>query len=185
MLELINNHLDYIIDPQTKHFKLFFDEEWNSKSKNISFGHDIEGSWLLCEAVEILGDSVLKEKVEKIAVEMVDVTSEQAFDEKDAIYAEKDADGMLHTQLEWWQQAEAMVGFVNAYQITGDEKYLDWAIRMWTVIEKYIIDHEHGEWFYGIDSNGNCDTSKHKVSEWKGPYHNVRACVEVLRRLKD
>ena len=185
LVELINIHLDYIIDTDTKHLKLFFGEQWNSKSKNISFGHDIEGSWLLCEAASIVDDTHLKEKVERIAREMADITIEQAFDKKDAIYAEKEADGTLHTQLEWWQQAEAIVGFVNAFQISSNEKYLDWAIRMWDVIEKYIIDHEHGEWYYGVDENGNFDPSKHKVSEWKGPYHNVRACVEVLRRLKN
>lgn len=184
LTELINDHLDYIIDAQSKHFNLFFDEKWESKSRNVSFGHDIEGSWLLCEAAYIAGDKALIKKVEKIALQMVDVTIQQAFDKKNAIYAEKEGDGTLRTQLEWWQQVEAMVGFVNAFQITKDEIYMDWAIRMWDVIEKFIIDHDCGEWFFRVDANGDYDSTKQKVSEWKGPYHNIRACVEVLKRLK-
>ena len=183
LIELIHLHLDHIISPETNHLKLFFDEAWCSKSKNISFGHDIEASWLLCEAAKIINDPVIDSKIEKVAIDMVKVIIKDGFDQKDAIYGARESDGTVHTQLEWWQQAEAMVGFVNAWQITGDEDYLNWTVRMWTVIEKYIIDHKDGEWFYGVASNGDYDHTKFKVSEWKGPYHNVRACVEVLRRL--
>lgn len=184
LLGLIHNHLDYIIDAQTKHLKLFFAEDWQGRSGTISFGHDIEGSWLLCEAAQILNDAVLKQKIEKLAVQIADVTIAQGFDNKHAIYAEKDVNGILHTHTDWWQQAEAVVGFINAWQITGNDNYLQWTLRCWDVIDKYIIDKKNGEWFYAIDSAGSVDKTRYKVSEWKGPYHNVRACVEVLTRLE-
>lgn len=184
LIELLHVHLDHIIAHDTKHLKLFFDESWSSKSQNVSFGHDIEASWLICEAAAIINDPVIKSKIEKVAIDIANVIIKDAFDQKDAIYAEMEADGSVHTQLEWWQQAEAMVGFVNVWQITGDAIYLDWAVRMWNVIEKYIIDHKDGEWFYSVGHDGDYDHTKFKVSEWKGPYHNVRACVEVLRRLQ-
>jgi mannobiose 2-epimerase len=181
---LIHNHINHIIDPRTKHFKLFFGEDWSSKSTNVSFGHDIEGSWLLCEAVEKIKDNYLKEKVQKTALDMVEAVMAEGFDNKNALSGEKDENGRVHRPLEWWQQAEAFVGFINAFQISEKHIYMEWALKIWDVIEKFIIDKKYGEWFFGINAAGNFDASRYKVSEWKGPYHNIRACREALIRLK-
>ncbi|MBW7456074.1 AGE family epimerase/isomerase, partial [Paenibacillus sepulcri] len=61
--ELIEVHLERIIDPQSHHFLLFFNDEWESKSGDVSYGHDIEGSWLLYEAAEVLGNHELTARV--------------------------------------------------------------------------------------------------------------------------
>lgn len=181
---LLYNFTEHIINKDSYHFILFQDELWQSKSEHVSFGHDIEGSWLLCEAAEILGDRELKKKVELFAVKMVNATIAEGFSEQHTIYSERDGKGQLCESIEWWQQIEAIVGFINAYQITKDERFLDWSLKCWRVIENKIVDRINGEWFFGILPNGQPDHSKYKVSEWKGPYHNARACMEILNRLR-
>jgi len=181
--ELIEVFIEFIIDSNSMHFKLFFDEQWNVKSNSISFGHDIEGSWLLCEAAEQLGDSRLMEQIHSIALKMVKITMREGFNDRYAIYSEQNGNGFLKRKTDWWQQAEAMVGLVNAFQLSKNSEYLQRAINIWDVIESYFVDRPHGEWFYEIGENGQPNINQYKVSEWKGPYHNSRACLEILKRL--
>ncbi|MQY72283.1 MAG: N-acyl-D-glucosamine 2-epimerase, partial [Dehalococcoidia bacterium] len=58
--ELVACFRDHIIDHERHHFHLFFNEEWQLKSRSVSFGHDIEGSWLICKALEVLDDEPLR-----------------------------------------------------------------------------------------------------------------------------
>ncbi len=183
--ELLRDFIDFIIDPETMHFKMFFDEYWRPKSKSVSFGHDIEGSWLLCEAVNLIADKTLEKQVKEIALKMVEATIMDGFGERKAIYAEKDGEGTLFHEVHWWQQAEAVVGFINAYQLSGKKRYLNWARDAWAFVTNHFVDREHGEWFYEIDGTGAPVAGRYKVSEWKGPYHNGRACLEVLKRMKN
>jgi mannobiose 2-epimerase len=85
---------------------------------------------------------------------------------------------------EGWPQAEAVVGFLNAFEISRDGKFLAAALRVWNYTEQKIVDHVHGEWFWRINEDGNPDSKLPKVSEWKGPYHASRACLETVRRVK-
>jgi len=181
--ELVSIFLDYIIDMKTYHLKLFFDELWKVKSNTISFGHDIETSWLLCEAADLLDSAKLKTKIEELGIKMVDVTLGEGFSKKNAIYTERNEKGILLKNIQWWQQAEAVVGLLNAFKISGDEKYLIHAQKAWDFIETYFADRKNGEWFYEITEDNLPEPSYNKVSEWKGPYHNIRACLEIIKRL--
>jgi mannobiose 2-epimerase len=181
--ELIEIFLDRIVDPATQHFILFFDEEWQPRSEKISFGHDIEGSWLLCEAAEILGDPDLLKRVRKTAVRMAEAVYEEGVDTDGGLVYEADPTGIIDTNKHWWPQAEAVVGFLNANELSGRQHFMDAAERSWAFIEKYIVDHEHGEWFGLVSQTGIPDTEHYKVDTWKCPYHNSRACFEVMERI--
>jgi len=181
--ELINVFIDFIIDPNTFHLKLFFEEQWRVKSNGISFGHDIEASWLIFETISVLDDSKLKAKVQDIVLKMVDITLKEGVSDKCEIYTNIDEKGALCKNIQWWQQAEFIVGLLNAYDISENEYYLSKAQRAWRVVEESFVDRENGEWFYQIGADGIENLKCYKVSEWKGPYHNVRACLEILRRL--
>jgi mannobiose 2-epimerase len=85
---------------------------------------------------------------------------------------------------ECWPQAEAVVGFLNAFQLSGDAKFFAAARRVWNFIEQHLADRVHGEWFWRITPEGRVDPTRPKVSEWKGPYHGSRACLETLHRLR-
>lgn len=179
---LLSVFMDRIIDKCTHHLKLFFDENWHCKSEAISFGHDIEASWLLLEAAEVLGDKALIRQLEDIAVKMAD-----------AAIRGLDVNGGLNYELEldhwnkekhWWVQAEAMVGFLNAFQLTSDQTYYQHFSSCWKFTKAHIIDTVKGEWFWGVNDNLALMPKQYKAGVWKCPYHNGRACLEMIRRIK-
>ncbi|WP_337098316.1 AGE family epimerase/isomerase [Paenibacillus sp. YIM B09110] len=182
--ELIEVTIKHIIDADSAHFLLFFDEEWNSKSEHVSYGHDIEGSWLLVEAAEVLGNEALLAESKAIALRMAEATLNEGVDKDGGLWNEADAHGLIDADKDWWPQAEAVVGFYNAYQMSGDEKYRDAAQRSWQFIENYIVDKQFGEWHWSVNEDGKPSENVQKVSAWKCPYHNGRACFEMLERLQ-
>jgi len=76
-----------------------------------------------------------------------------------------------------------VVGFLNAYHLTGQRRFLEGAERSWAFIDKYIVDHKNGEWFWMVSREGVPDATQDKVGPWKCPYHNSRTCFEVMERL--
>ena len=181
--ELVRIFLDRIIDPKTNHFRMFFDEEWHDRSKCLSFGHDIEGSWLICEAAEILGDpDILREAREK-AVKMAQAVYDQALDPDGGLLYEGTGKEIIDSDKHWWPQAEAVVGFLNAYELSGKDHFLKASERSWAFIENCIVDRKHGEWYWKVSRDGTPSQDKYKVDPWKCPYHNSRTCFEVMERL--
>jgi len=92
-------------------------------------------------------------------------------------------DHQLIKQKHWWVQAETMVGFYNAWQISGADKYLAIAEKNWEYIKSKIIDKQYGEWLWGINENGTPMKGEDKAGLWKCPYHNSRACIEIIKRI--
>jgi len=180
---LIEIFLTRIIDPQLNCFRLFFDEKWTSKTNMISFGHDIEGGWLLIEAAEVLGDPEIIKSVKARVIQMATAVEAYGLDKDGGLQYEGSPEGPIDTDKHWWPQAEAVVGFLNSYQISKEEHFLNIAYRSWKYIEKYIVDQKNGEWIWRVTKEGKPVTSDYKVSEWKGPYHNSRACLEIINRL--
>jgi mannobiose 2-epimerase len=180
---LIRVFLDKIIDRSSAHFNLFFDIDWKVKSTAVSFGHDIEGSWLLAEAAEVLDDKLLVDEVNIRALRMVDATMHEGTDADGSLFNEKDGEHW-DTDKHWWPQAEAIIGYVNAWQITEEQKYIDEAEKVWNFIDLKMFDRTNGEWFWRVDKNGEPYIEEEKAGFWKCPYHNSRAIIEVCSRLK-
>lgn len=179
--KLIRLFLDRFIDAQG-HFHLFFDEHWRLRSHEVSYGHDIEGSWLLYEAAEVLGDRSLLAEVEVASLKMADAALE-GLDKDGGLMNEGSAQGIIDTDKHWWPQAEALVGLINARYISQDLKYLGYAERVWDFIQDKIIDHEQGEWHWRVSQSGEIIRSEDKAGPWKCPYHNGRAMLELIERL--
>ncbi|MCW3080110.1 AGE family epimerase/isomerase [Segetibacter sp.] len=183
IVELINIFLTRIIDAETNHLVLFFDERWNRKSSTISFGHDIEAAWLVQEAAEIIQDEELAEKVKVRSLEVAEAVA-RGLDTDGGLWYEKDvAQNHLIKEKHWWPQAEAMVGFYNAYQISGDPSFLERSWNSWKFVQQYILDEKDGEWFWGINEDYTIMQGEDKVGLWKCPYHNGRACIEIIKRV--
>jgi len=175
--------LDKIIHPETGHFDLFFARDWSRLSTIHSYGHNIEGAWLLHEAAELIGNPLLTEEVERASERLVKVTMNEGTDHDGSLFNERE-DGVLDTDRHWWPQAEAMVGYLDAYEITGNSAYLVECARIWDFIKKKLIDREHGEWFWRVSKDGKPVVTEDKAGFWKCPYHNSRALMETLRRIK-
>ena len=182
--------MDHIVDERTAHFHMFFDNQWNSLTDHVSYGHDIEGSWLIVEAAEVVGDPVLLDRARKLAVRMADAVARAAVDKDGSIYYEANSAGVLiDPNKHWWAQAEAVVGFYNAYQLTGEERFRDLAYRAWEFIEAKVVDRIHGEWHAKLRPDGTPfqeheDSDACLVGPWKCPYHNSRVCYEMMERLE-
>ena len=183
LINLVQVFLEKILDAETYHFHLFFDEIWTVKSDTISFGHDVEGSWLLQEAAEALGDQELLSSIKKIALKMVNVALKEGFATDGSIYYEK-RNNHVDTDRHWWLQAEALVALINAWEISKDDKYLKKAKKTWKFISKKIVDRQNGEWFNKVSKQGKVSKDEDKAGFWKCPYHNTRSCIEVINRLQ-
>jgi mannobiose 2-epimerase len=180
--ELIHLFLRHIISAETGHLVLFFDDTWNPKLNIVSYGHDIEAAWLIQEAAEIIDDEELLQKVNERSVFIANA-AEEGVDSDGGLWYEYDAGaGHLVRQKHWWPQAEAMVGFFNAWQLTGDESQLKKSLSGWKFVQQHLLDRK-GEWVWGVNEDDSVMKSEDKVGLWKCPYHNSRACIEISRRI--
>lgn len=180
---LIDIFTDRILNPETHHLDLFFDMDWKRGAGALeSYGHDIECSWLIHEAALVLGDAEVLKKVEPI-VEMVAKASEKGLNADGSMVHEANLDtGYVDSDLHWWVQAEAVVGFFNIYQYFGDESALQKAQHCWTYIKENLIDNENGEWHWSRRKDGTLNLDDDKAGFWKCPYHNSRMCLEIIER---
>ena len=89
----------------------------------------------------------------------------------------------MDTDKHWWPQAEALVGYYNAYQLSDDESFLIKALESWSFIKEKLVDKEYGEWNWATNKEGTALRDKEKSGLWKCPYHNSRACLEIIRRI--
>lgn len=180
---LIDIFTDRILNPETHHLDLFFDMDWKRGAGALeSYGHDIECSWLIHEAALVLGDAEVLKKVEPI-VEMVAKASEKGLNADGSMVHEANLDtGYVDSDLHWWVQAEAVVGFFNIYQYFSDESALQKAQHCWTYIKENLIDNENGEWHWSRRKDGTLNLDDDKAGFWKCPYHNSRMCLEIIER---
>ena len=174
------NIFDKHIFAEDGHLKLFFDNDWNCNYDIFSYGHDIEASWLLHEAAQVLGDKAVLAKVEERIPSIVAAATEGFTPEGGMIYEKcgEEIDGDRH----WWVQAEASVGYFNLWEHFGAEEGLENALHCWEFIKAGLIDRENGEWFWSVRADGTVNRDDDKAGFWKCPYHNSRMCLEIIER---
>ena len=181
---LIEVFLDKILNKETNHLKLFFDEDWNGKDHIISYGHDIEASWLIHEAALVLEDETLLKRVEAVVPLIANAASEGLQADGGMIYEKNTETGEVDADRHWWVQAETVVGYINLYEYFNNEDALEKALQCWNFIKKHLIDSKNGEWFWSLKADGTINTIDDKAGFWKCPYHNGRMCMELLGRFQ-
>lgn len=184
IMQLLEVFEEHMIDRNTGHLLLFFDEEWNLRPDVVSYGHDIEAAWLLQHCAEIIGHISWQEKMKAHSLRITDAAIEGLDTDGGLWYEYNPLSQQLIKEKHWWPQAEAMVGFANAWQISGQEKYLQLSVNSWHFIKKYLRDNNKGEWVWGVTADYTVMDDKDKAGFWKCPYHNSRACMEMITRLQ-
>lgn len=180
---MVEIFLDKIIDKKTSHLICFLDRSWNSTSTVDSYGHDIESSWLLFEAASLLKDEKLIRRVREASIKIANAAAEGYQPDGSMITEKNNATGEIRTQKSWWEQAETVVGYLNAYELTGNEAYLERSLKCWEYIKKNFIDTKNGGWFSSVSETGV--PAGDKGGYWICPYHSGRMCMEVIERVKD
>ena len=183
--EMIVIFLDKVINPETHLQNYTFAQDWTNRSNTKSYGHDIECSWLLLESAEILGKHDLIERAKVACIAMAETVAKEAFYPNGRMIYDVRGDEEPSPFVQWWAQAEAVVGCVNAWQLSGDEVWLDRALLVWKFTDDTFVDHKYGEWYYDIDRNDVLRTGALKADAWKCPYHNGRMCMEVIHRAQN
>ena len=179
---LIEVFISRILDPQTGHLNLFFEEDWTNKYHIVSYGHDIEASWLIHEAALVLGDPALLKRIEPLIIRIAQAADEGLNPDGSMIYENFLDKQKIDRELHWWVQAENVVGHINLYQHFGNTEALDTAARCWEFIKTKLIDREQGEWHWSLLPDGTVNRRDDKAGFWKCPYHNGRMCMEVIER---
>lgn len=169
-----------ILDRKSGHLRLFFDDDWNSKYNIVSYGHDIEASWLLHEAATVIGEDM--DSIKSDIILIADAASEGYIPDGGMIYEFHKDSGALDADRHWWVQAETVVGYLNIYQLTGNHSALKKSSDTWKFIRKHIVDRDGGEWFWSLKADGTQNRTDDKAGFWKCPYHNTRMCLEVIER---
>lgn len=185
ILQLLEVFDEYMIDRQSHHLILFFDEAWKAKPDVISYGHDIEAGWLLQQCAEVINDVYWIGRMKQQAIPVTNAAMEGLDSDGGLWYEYNPAQDKLTKEKHWWEQAEAMVGFYNAYQVSGERKFLDHSMAAWQFTKAHILDKSKGEWYWGIKEDYSRMPGEDKAGFWKCPYHNARACMEIIRRINE
>ncbi len=200
---LVNATMERILGADA-HLDLYFDRDWNPVGDPVSYGHDIEASWLLWEAIEELADFAgptlpapgsgptgrdvpgkgLAERWREGVVRIARVALAEGFDPETGALENETHGGHRDRTRIWWCQAEALVGFFNAWEMTGERPFLDAALAVWGWIDRFQSDRAGGDWHAAVGPDGAADLTEPKGGNWKTPYHNARSCMEIMRRAR-
>ena len=179
---LLDIFTDKLLNKNTYHLDLFFDDEWNGKRNIQSYGHDIEASWLLHETALVLADKQVLERIEPLIRRIAVAADEGLQPDGSMIYERWTDTGKTDIQRQWWVMCECIIGHINLYQHFGDRDALDKAIACWHFTRDHLVDWNNGEWHWSIDGNGHVNMDDDKAGFWKCPYHNSRMCLELIER---
>lgn len=173
----------YIIDKNTYHLRMFMGTDWTDCSRGFTYGHDIEASWLLAKAADSLSDPEVSRRLQASVIKIAQVCLNEALGEEGQVIDGYDFESQsYHRESVWWVQAEALVGFLKAYELTDETSFAEAAERVWKFIKRYHLD-SGGEWLWFSSLDRQPDPVPYKLGFWKGPYHNGRAMMEARKLL--
>ena len=183
LIFILNLWAEKFYNPEKRRQEVFFDLDYNSLLDMHSFGHDIETSWLADHTLEVLGDDALTARLRPMLLSLADCTLAAAF--TDHGFANEGKGEEVDATRVWWVQAEALMGFLNAWQKTGEQRYRDAVTTQWEYIKNQVVDPRPGSEWHGYLREDGTPIEHPVVEPWKCPYHNGRMCLEVIRRLAD
>ncbi len=180
---------DWQVAPQIK-----FDIVWGwdrytdegskeNPADNTCFGHNAEFAWLFMHALDILG--IGREGYREMLIRIFDHTVDNGIDtEYGGVFVEgPHSGGVYDREKEFWQQAEVMIGMLDACLLTGNEKYWEAYKNIHRFVFTKVINRKTGEWYPLLTREGE-PIWRHMGHSWKINYHTVRAMVQGIARLR-
>ncbi|MDD6050291.1 MAG: AGE family epimerase/isomerase [Clostridiales bacterium] len=176
----LERFLHVMYNAPKRRLEVFYDRDYRSLLDMQSYGHDIEASWLMWDAVETFIPEKERAPYRDMCLTLAEATCERAF--TDHGMENEIVEGVVEHTRVWWVQAETVLGFAQAYALTGEEAWMARLCQQWAYIQREIVDPREGsEWFWSTDENG-VPTDKPIVEEWKCPYHNGRMCLRLIEK---
>lgn len=184
-------HFTYDFQPLRR---IIFATEWGRDARpamenaapidQTSPGHNVEFAWLLLHAADVLG--LPRADFAQVTRPLFDHCIQLGIDaEYGGVYADVPMTRLaVQTDKQFWQQAEVLVGMLDAYQLLGEEKYWDAFRNVLTfVFEKMVVMESGGEWSERVDRSGR-PIDGALGHAWKINYHTVRSMVQSIHRLR-
>jgi mannobiose 2-epimerase len=162
------------------HLQLYFKRDWTVLPGAVSYGHDIETSWLALECAMALKDLDIVNRVRPWALAM-GMAGNEGLQPDGSLRYEKLTDGTYDDSRQWWVQAETVVGNLWLWKFHGETLSADKALKCWDYIREHLLDEKDGEWWWAVLPDGSLDKAQPKAGFWKCPYHNTRMCLQVLQ----
>jgi len=163
-----------------------FDKNWISLPDENWMGHNLETSWIVCDAANEFNNKELQLKCKEVALHLCNVAIEQGFDTQyGGMFNKFNKKEPITNDKEWWPQAESVIAFMNAYSLSADKRFLSYAIRILEYIDNTFSDPNTGEWFDTVNREGKPYLDKPKTHFWKSMYHNVRYCILTIKHLEN
>jgi len=152
-------------------------------TETTSYGHNTELVWLMVRGLKASGESV--ENYKPLFKLLLDNAVKYGVDyEKGGIYRDGlRKGGALVLEKEWWQHTEALVGFLEGYELFNDIRYYEAFQKIWSFVDAKMINHKVGEWRRLLDRDGKV-IDGNIGNEWKAAYHSGRSMMECDRRLQ-
>ena len=146
----------------------------------INPGHDLESLWFIMNLGVRLNNKALIEKSVEISLRVI----ERGWDkEEGGIFYFLDSKGYPQQQLEWdqklwWVHIESAIAMIRGYELTGNQKCLEWFLKLHDYLWTHFKDYEHPEWFGYLNRKGEVLLSL-KGGKWKGCFHVPRGLYQI------
>lgn len=184
--EILRIFKSKIYNPEKEICEVFFDKEYHSLIALESYGHDIEASWLISRACEVIDDKAYFEEMLPVIEGLAKSAYDNGIDMQNQAMNNECENGTVSAKKVWWVQAEAVIGFYNAYQLqTEKSMYQKMSEQVWDYIQNFVIDKKTGEWIEDVNPDNTVNSGQALVHPWKCPYHNGRMCIEMINRLSN
>ena len=150
------------------------------EGREINPGHDLEALWFMMNLGVRRGDKALIEKCVEIALLVIERGWDKEFG---GIYYFLDAKGVPQQKLEWdqklwWVHIESAIAMLKGYQLTGNEKCLEWFLKLDAYLWDNFKDKEYPEWFGYLNRRGEVLLPL-KGGKWKGCFHVPRGLYQI------
>ena len=154
--------------------------------RKLNPGHAIEAMWFVMDLGKRLNRPELIQKAVEICLQEVEYGWDKEFG---GIFYFMDRLGHPRHELEWdqklwWVHLETLISLIKGYQLTGDQRCLDWFQRVHDYTWNHFRDADYPEWFGYLNRQGEVLLPL-KGGKWKGCFHVPRGLLNVWKTLDE